>query len=67
MTLLSHQNSNFAVLSIIYLYRNTLDGSHACFGYVTENQDLLEQLKANDKIVSMTVVDGSENLFMKKK
>eukprot|EP00594_Rhizosolenia_setigera_P018581 CAMPEP_0178956100 /NCGR_PEP_ID=MMETSP0789-20121207/10023_1 /TAXON_ID=3005 /ORGANISM="Rhizosolenia setigera, Strain CCMP 1694" /LENGTH=481 /DNA_ID=CAMNT_0020637905 /DNA_START=21 /DNA_END=1466 /DNA_ORIENTATION=+ len=47
--------------------RNTLDGSHACFGYVTENQDLLEQLKANDKIVSMTVVDGSENLFMKKK
>ena len=44
--------------------RNTVDGSHTCFGYVVNNQDLLKQIVSGDKIESMKVVDGFENLIV---
>jgi peptidylprolyl isomerase len=42
--------------------RNTLDGSQACFGYVTKNQELLSQVEKGDKITRMKLVQGGENL-----
>ena len=44
--------------------RNTLDGSHACFGYAIKNQELLKQILSGDKIETMKVVDGLENLVI---
>lgn len=41
---------------------NLLDGRYSIFGFVTEGADVLGQLKAGDKIESMKVVDGLENL-----
>lgn len=43
--------------------RNLLDGRYAVFGYVTENEELLKQLGAGDKIESARVVEGAENLI----
>ncbi|MBW4613917.1 MAG: peptidylprolyl isomerase [Desmonostoc vinosum HA7617-LM4] len=42
--------------------RNLLDGRYAVFGYLTEGKEVLDQLKAGDKIESATVVQGIENL-----
>lgn len=41
---------------------NLLDGRYTIFGFVTEGADVLGQLKPGDKIESMKVVDGLENL-----
>lgn len=41
---------------------NLLDGRYAVFGYVTDNKDVLEKIKAGDKIISAKVVDGLDNL-----
>jgi peptidylprolyl isomerase len=42
--------------------RNLMDGRYAVFGYVTENNDVLRELKQGDKIISAKVVKGAENL-----
>jgi peptidylprolyl isomerase len=42
--------------------RNLLDGRYTVFGYVTAGQEVLGQLKANDKIVSAQVIDGADLL-----
>ncbi|BAZ42181.1 hypothetical protein NIES4101_81490 [Calothrix sp. NIES-4101] len=42
--------------------RNLLDGRYAIFGYLTEGQEVLDELKAGDKIISAKVIDGLENL-----
>lgn len=42
--------------------RNLLDGRYAVFGYLIEGKDVLDKLKAGDKIESATVVQGIENL-----
>lgn len=42
--------------------RNLLDGRYAVFGYVTEGKEVLQQIKAGDKIESAKVVQGIENL-----
>jgi peptidylprolyl isomerase len=42
--------------------RNLLDGRYTVFGYVTAGQEVLGQLKANDKIVSAKVIAGSDLL-----
>lgn len=42
--------------------RNLMDGRYSVFGYVTENNDVLRQLKQGDKIISAKVVQGAENL-----
>jgi peptidylprolyl isomerase len=42
--------------------RNLLDGRYTVFGYVTSGQEVLGQLKANDKIVSAKVVEGADLL-----
>jgi peptidylprolyl isomerase len=42
--------------------RNLLDGRYAVFGYLTEGREVLDKLKASDKIESATVVQGIENL-----
>lgn len=44
---------------------NILDGRYAVFGYVIEGQELLREVKAGDKIVSIKIVDGAENLVNK--
>ncbi len=42
--------------------RNLLDGRYSVFGYVTAGQEVLGQLKANDKIESAKVVEGADLL-----
>lgn len=42
--------------------RNLLDGRYSVFGYLVEGKDVLDKLKAGDKIESATVVQGIENL-----
>ncbi len=42
--------------------RNLLDGRYSVFGYLTEGKEILDKLKAGDKIESATVVQGIENL-----
>lgn len=42
--------------------RNLLDGRYSVFGYVTEGKDVLDELKAGDKIESAKVIQGGENL-----
>ncbi|MEO0409908.1 MAG: peptidylprolyl isomerase [Cyanobacteria bacterium P01_A01_bin.135] len=41
---------------------NLLDGRYAVFGYVVENEEVLDRLRVGDRIQSMTVVEGGENL-----
>ncbi|KAL2651770.1 hypothetical protein R1flu_019898 [Riccia fluitans] len=41
---------------------NILDGTYAVFGYVTENQDFLADLKVGDVIESIRVTSGLDNL-----
>lgn len=41
---------------------NILDGRYTVFGYVTENEDILADVKVGDVIESMQVVAGLENL-----
>lgn len=41
---------------------NLLDGRYAVFGYVIDGKEVLEKLKAGDKVVSAKVIKGAENL-----
>ncbi|XP_009375097.2 peptidyl-prolyl cis-trans isomerase CYP38, chloroplastic isoform X2 [Pyrus x bretschneideri] len=41
---------------------NILDGRYSVFGYVTQNEDFLADLKVGDVIESIQVVSGLENL-----
>lgn len=41
---------------------NFLDGSYAVFGYVTEGMDLVDKVQPGDRIESMKVTKGAENL-----
>lgn len=42
--------------------RNLLDGRYAVFGYLVDGKDVLEKLRAGDKILSAKVVKGADNL-----
>jgi peptidylprolyl isomerase len=42
--------------------RNLLDGRYSVFGYLTEGKEILDKLKAGDKIESAQVIQGIENL-----
>lgn len=39
-----------------------LDGSYAVFGYVTEGMELVEKIQMGDRIESMTITQGEENI-----
>ncbi|MEB3243899.1 MAG: peptidylprolyl isomerase [Cyanobacteriota bacterium] len=41
---------------------NLIDGRYAAFGYVVEGLEVLDELSADDKIVSAKVVEGADNL-----
>ena len=41
---------------------NLMDGRYSVFGYVIDGKEVLEELNAEDKILSTKVVDGIENL-----
>jgi peptidylprolyl isomerase len=41
---------------------NLLDGRYTIFGYITEGKEVLQELKAGDKIESAKVIQGAENL-----
>ena len=41
---------------------NLMDGRYSVFGYVIEGKKVLEELNAEDKIISAKVVDGIDNL-----
>ncbi|XP_078431039.1 cyclophilin 38 isoform X2 [Wolffia australiana] len=41
---------------------NILDGRYAVFGYITENEDLMADVKVGDVIESIEVVSGLDNL-----
>jgi len=42
--------------------RNLLDGRYSVFGYLTEGKEVLEKLKAGDKIESAKVIQGGDKL-----
>ena len=42
--------------------RNLIDGRNAAFGYVVNGADILEELNMDDKIVSIELIKGEENL-----
>ena len=42
--------------------RNLIDGRNAAFGYVVNGSDVLEELNMDDKIISIEVIQGEENL-----
>jgi len=41
---------------------NLVDGRNAAFGYVVDGFDVLEELTVDDRIVSVRVIEGAENL-----
>ncbi len=41
---------------------NLIDGRYAAFGYVVDGLDVLEELTADDGIVTATVIEGADNL-----
>jgi peptidylprolyl isomerase len=41
---------------------NLMDGNYSVFGYVTEGQDVLYKLRLGDRIESIKLVSGAENL-----
>ncbi len=45
--------------------RNLIDGRNAAFGYVVEGSEILNKLGVDDKIISIEVLNGSENLKLK--
>ena len=45
--------------------RNLIDGRNAAFGYVIEGSEILNKLGVEDKIISIKVLNGSENLKSK--
>ena len=45
--------------------RNTLDGFYTLFGFVTSNEELLDQVTLEDKVVSIKILDGLQNLVVK--
>jgi len=63
-----------ALLNFLFLFepeltpagRNLLDGRYSVFGYLTEGKEVLEELKAGDKIISAKVIQGAENLVQPK-
>jgi len=44
-----------------------LDGKHTVFGEVTKGQDVVNAIKQSDKIVSIEILDPTEELFESKK
>jgi len=42
--------------------RNLIDGRNAAFGYVVNGSDVLEELNMDDRIISIDVIKGEENL-----
>lgn len=45
---------------------NLMDGRYSVFGYVVKGKEVLEELTADDKIISAKVIDGSDNLVQPK-
>jgi peptidylprolyl isomerase len=41
---------------------NLIDGRYAAFGYVVDGLEVLDELSADDKIMSAKVIEGAENL-----
>ena len=41
---------------------NLIDGRYAAFGYVVEGRDVLNELTADDRILSAKVIEGADNL-----
>ena len=42
--------------------RNLIDGRNAAFGYVIDGADILEDLNMDDRITSIEIIEGEENL-----
>lgn len=42
--------------------RNLIDGRNAAFGYIVNGADILEELNMDDKIISIEIIEGEENL-----
>merc|ERR1711879_136236 len=43
---------------------NLLDGRYSVFGYITQGQDLLNDATVGDRITSIKIMDGLENLLL---
>ena len=44
-----------------------LDGKHAVFGEVTKGQDIVDAIRAGDKIKTIDVLDSTDELFAEEK
>jgi peptidyl-prolyl cis-trans isomerase B (cyclophilin B) len=44
-----------------------LDGKHTVFGYVSEGQDVVDAIRAGDKITSIEILDSTDDLFAAQK
>ena len=42
--------------------RNLIDGRNAAVGYIVNGYEILEELNKDDKIISIDVLEGIENL-----
>ena len=58
------QSPNSASCQFYFALDDTyfLDGSYAVFGYVTEGIELVERIQVGDRIESITITKGEENL-----
>ncbi len=58
------QSPNSASCQFYFALDDTyfLDGSYAVFGYVTEGIELVEKIQVGDRIESITITKGEENL-----
>ncbi len=56
-------NTNGSQFFITHVPTTWLDGKHAVFGEVTTGQDVVNAVKAGDKIESIEILDSTDALF----
>jgi peptidyl-prolyl cis-trans isomerase B (cyclophilin B) len=63
----SGPGTNGSQFFITHVPCNWLDGKHAVFGEVTKGQDVVNAIAQGDKIVSVEVLDSTDDLFAAQK
>jgi peptidylprolyl isomerase len=43
---------------------NLIDGNYAAFGYVLDGETVLNKIKLGDRIISVKIIEGAENLIL---
>ena len=55
--------TNGSQFFITHVATDWLDGKHTVFGEVTKGQDVVDAIRAGDKIVSIKILDSTDDLF----